>query len=79
MLESLVTLKNPQTIIAQQANVTSGPQQVNNSLTIESGPNKLLEQTNGERLDARAARADVAADSPVEAVGSVHRTEDGGG
>jgi hypothetical protein len=76
MLESLATLKNPQTIIAQQANVTSGPQQVNNSLTIESAPNKLLGATDDHRLDARAARVDVAADSQMEAVGAVHRTQD---
>ena len=78
-LETLLHYKRPPMVIARQANVTSGPQQVNNTLSIESGPNKLLEQTDGERLDARAARADGEVDSHLEAVGAVHRTEDGGG
>ena len=78
-LETPLHYKRPPMVIARQANVTSGPQQVNNTLNIENGPNKLLEQPDGERLDTRAARADGSDDSRLEAVGGVHRTEDGGG
>ncbi|NMF98323.1 hypothetical protein GPA27_13110 [Aromatoleum toluolicum] len=48
-LETLATMKNPPLVIAKQANVTTGPQQINNGMTapprageIESEPNKLL-------------------------------------
>lgn len=48
-LETLAALKNPPVVFAKQANVTTGPQQINNGTTvlprageIESEPNKLL-------------------------------------
>jgi len=66
-LETLATIKNPP-LFAKQANITAGPQQVNNGIVTngvaragiqESAPNKLLE-SHVERLDgstpAKAAK-----------------------
>ena len=89
-LETLATIKNPPPVtFVRQANVAHGPQQVNNGLpppedqvsragNSENRPNELLEQQHGERLDTGAAQATVGADSTVEALGEIHRPEDGG-
>ena len=58
-IETLATLKNPPVVFARQANISAGPQQVNNGTPqraeIPSNqPNKLLEQTHEPRLDAGA-------------------------
>lgn len=59
--ESLAAIKNPpQVAIVRQANFSAGPQQVNNgpapapASEIQNPPNKLLEVSHGERLDAVA-------------------------
>ena len=78
-VDTLLGRTAPPMVIARQANVTSGPQQINNTVAVESWQNELLEQTDGERLDARATRANVGADPNLEAVGAVHRPEDGRG
>jgi len=84
--EALALLKNPQPYI-RQANVTSGPQQVNNTYAgasahtgiptgagnFQSEPNKLLEADHGQRLDTRAQGAAGRVNQTVEAVGAVHR------
>ena len=84
--EALALLKNPQPYI-RQANVTSGPQQVNNTYAgasahtgiptgagnFQSEPNKLLEADHGQRLDTRAQGASGRVNQTVEAVGAVHR------
>jgi hypothetical protein len=79
-LETLSTIKNPPVIIAKQANVTSGPQQINNGVAreIETKPNELLEQSNGKWLDTGAAGQAIGGNSEVEAVGTIHGTTDGG-
>lgn len=58
-LETLATIKNPPMIFAKQANVTTGPQQINNGVAApsrveenETEQSKLLEADNGQRLDA---------------------------
>jgi hypothetical protein len=85
-LETLATIKNPPVIYAKQANISNGPQQVNNGNlpapvgvenTIE--PNKLLEHQNGQRLDTGAQSAAIGADKELEAVGAIHRAEIGCG
>jgi hypothetical protein len=60
-LETLATIKNPPTVIAKQANIANGPQQVNNTAQLpasraraiaESAPTELLEaacRTDGHR------------------------------
>ena len=80
--EALALLKNPMPYI-RQANMTTGPQQVNNSYAgtpshsgiqsgagnIESEQNKLLEADHGNYLDTRAQGAAGRVNQTVEAVG----------
>lgn len=87
--EALALLKNPMPYI-KQANMTSGPQQVNNSYgtapsvsgvlsgaeSFQCAPNKLLEGDHGKRLDIGAPAAAGRADQALAAVGAVHRTGD---
>jgi len=76
-LETLATIKNPPVVIARQANISQGHQQINNAPThagkIEKSQNELLEVTNHERLDIRAPSQAIGHDSPMEAVGEKHR------
>jgi hypothetical protein len=89
-LEALAEIKNPrQVLIAKQANVANGPQQVNNGPAPQSGAvragahahagqttspqNGLLEAPHGIELDTRAQSAPGGADPHLEAVGAVHR------
>ena len=64
-LETLATMKNPPVVLARQANVTTGPQQINNGILAPAGavpscgeskpePNELLESNHVEWMDARA-------------------------
>ena len=80
--EALALLKNPMPFI-KQANLTTGPQQVNNTYAgtpshsgIQSGagnsqsePNKLLEADHGQRLDIGAQAAAGRANQKLETVG----------
>ena len=77
-IETLATVKNPPVVIARQANVTSGPQQINNGVAREnqSEQNKLLEQTDGERLDTGTAGQTGSSDLAMAAVGAVNGTQD---
>ncbi|MBM4199826.1 MAG: hypothetical protein FJ189_00885 [Gammaproteobacteria bacterium] len=79
--ETLATVKNPPVVYARQANVTTGPQQINNGLPAggrdsHNPQNKLLEQTHGERLDPGATGETIGSNPSMEAVGAVHRAED---
>lgn len=86
-VETLAAIKNPPMVFAKQANVTTGPQQVNNgqfttsthagAREIESRPNKLLEQTNGERMETRAASGAGRGDTELETVGTINRAANG--
>lgn len=82
-LETLATIKNPPIIYAKQANVTSGPQQINNG-TVESthaqeirneqtqlsgGIHELLPDT---RASGKACRVNPA----LEALGEIDRAKD---
>jgi hypothetical protein len=82
-IETLGNIKNPPMVFAKQANVTTGPQQVNNGAAraqeTENQPNKLLEQSDAERLDFGAKGATGAPDTALETVGAVNRTENNGG
>ena len=80
--EALALLKNPMPYI-KQANMTTGPQQVNNAYAgtplhsgiqsgagnIQSEPNKLLEADHGNYLDTRAQGAASRVNQTVDAVG----------
>ena len=86
--EALALLKNPMPYI-KQANMTTGPQQVNNTYaggTLErsaraqagagnsqSEPNKLLEADHGQRLDIGAQGAAGRADPAMATVEAKHR------
>ena len=84
---ALAELRMPKTVMfAKQANVSSGPQQVNNGVVaqasraraeeMENRPNELLEVQHGNHLDTRAAGTAGGADPNMATVGEVHRPED---
>lgn len=89
-LQTLLELKFPRTTaFVKQANITSGPQQVNNGVTPEAvdthaqeketEQNKLsLEDTRHERetLDIRGTAAASGADTAMETVGKINRAKD---
>ncbi|MDD2722351.1 MAG: hypothetical protein PHH47_13695 [Gallionella sp.] len=80
-LETLATMKNPPVVIARQANIANGPQQVNNGVPIapahtqetQNEQNELLEANYGKRLDTRAPETASGANQALEAVGTLHR------
>lgn len=81
-LETLAAIKNPSAVaFVRQANIATGPQQVNNGPTSAPSraeenqipPNKLLEAQDGERLDLGAASAAGSADSNLETLGAINR------
>lgn len=86
-LETLATIKNPPVVFARQANISHGPQQVNNGTAPsfatntrarthaenKTSTNKLLEAEHGERLDTGATGAAIKDDPAMEAVEAVHR------
>jgi hypothetical protein len=83
-IETLSLMKNPPSaMFVKQANVANN-QQINNgppssrAREIENQPNKLLEQTRGERLELGAKGTAIGADTSVETVGAVDRAEDNG-
>lgn len=82
-LEALAEIKNPRPVqFVKQANMTTGPQQINNGTgthqyaqaragagNIQSAPNKLLEADHGNYLDTRAQSQTGRVNQAVEAVG----------
>ena len=79
-LETLAVIKNPPVVYARQANVTTGPQQVNNGTEalsrareIENKPNQLLGTNHGERMDSGTAGAAITDDPAMATVGEVNR------
>lgn len=82
-LETLAMLKTPPVVIARQANVTTGPQQINNGMAapsrareIETQPNELLEANHGERMDTRAASTTSGADPAMATLEEIDRPAD---
>ncbi len=79
-LETLAEMKHPRSVaFVGQANIAHGHQQVNNAPSradeIEDPQSKLLEQTDGERLDTGTTGTAGGADTPMEAVGAVNRAK----
>jgi len=89
-LEALAEIKNPRPVqFVKQANMTTGPQQVNNDYAgtqshsgiksragdIQSEQNKLLGADHGNYLDTGAQGAASRANPHMEAVDQVHRAE----
>ncbi|ARJ65057.1 hypothetical protein WV31_04955 [Magnetospirillum sp. ME-1] len=90
-VETISEIKNPRAAVAfvKQANITSGPQQVNNGVgaqyaharagaeNLKSRQSKLLEhETDGEWLDTRTAGKAGGSDKEMAPVGKVHRPQD---
>lgn len=83
-LEALAEIKNPRAVaFVRQANITQGPQQVNNGPAPAAAhahadktateQNGLLEAHHEQRLDSRAQGAAGGANPVLEAVGTVER------
>lgn len=91
--QTLFEMKNPRPVaFVQQANISTGPQQVNNGPKSGSvsntrtgaraeksdlAPSKLLEAGNGERLDFGAKGSAGGTDSEMATVGAFDRAENG--
>ncbi len=84
-IEVLANLKNPPVVYAKQANITSGPQQVNNGVQgnphahvekVENQQNELLSGNLNETMDIRRAATPSPVNQTVEAVGAKHRRKD---
>lgn len=84
-LQTLGEVRNPPMVYARQANVTTGPQQINNGVDPtrargnENPPNQLLGAANELHQDTRASGSTIADDSPLEAVGAIYRAKNPGG
>jgi hypothetical protein len=83
-LEALAAIKNPPLVFAKQANVTTGPQQINNGVAAPSRPREIEgEQTQlsggtHELLpNARAQGLAGRIDPAMATVGEIHRAEVG--
>ncbi len=73
-LETLAAIKSPPLVYARQANVTSGPQQINNG-TMGPSQGRETENEQSKLLDAGAASAAIPSHSTLEAVGKVDRAK----
>lgn len=81
-LETLAELRQPRAVaFVTQANISNGPQQVNNAPPspsrveeIENQPNKLLEPLGANVLDSRTSRAAIAVDQVLDALEKVDGT-----
>lgn len=85
-LETLAQIKNPPIVYAKQANISNGPQQVNNGIPAPSQAEKtVFEQSKqsggGNELlpNTRTPALEGAVNPPMEAVGKIDRAEVGSG
>lgn len=79
-IEALSAIKNPPVIYAKQANISNGPQQVNNGIPapahtgeIINYSNELLEDCHVQRMDTRATAEPIGTHQTVETVGKLNR------
>jgi hypothetical protein len=83
-LETLATIKNPPVLYARQANISNGPQQVNNGTSaspasnLASPPNELLETDHGKRLEPGTTGATIGSNPLLETVGAIDGAADSG-
>jgi hypothetical protein len=81
-LQTLAEIRNPPVIYARQANVTSGPQQINNGVAPPRArenvmpPTQLSRGANALHPDSRASSDAGRDDSQLEAVAEVHGAKD---
>ena len=73
-LETLATIKNPPVVYAAQANVTTGPQQINNGATTSSQA-RGIENEQSKLLVDRATDDAVSSYSTLETLGEKHRAK----
>lgn len=83
-LEVLGAMKNPPLVLARQANVTTGPQQINNGTPapgmppacgkVQSEPNELLENNHAERMEPGTKGKASQGHSPMGALETIHGT-----
>ncbi|CAK0770204.1 hypothetical protein CCP4SC76_5280016 [Gammaproteobacteria bacterium] len=80
-LETLAAIKNPPIVYARQANVTSGPQQINNGTPapsqardIETGQSKLF-SGDGHGLVTGIQGKTIASNPAMATVGAIDRPE----
>jgi len=81
-LETLAAIKNPPIVYARQANVTTGPQQINNGTAappqareIESEQTQLSGGTHELLQDARASGLASRVNPALETLGEIDRAE----
>jgi hypothetical protein len=81
-LETLATIKNPPVVYARQANVTTGPQQINNGMVessrtreIETEQTQLSGGTYELRANAGTSGAASRTNQAMEALGKINRAE----
>ena len=81
-LETLAAIKNPPIVYARQANVTTGPQQINNGTAtpsrmreIETEQSQLSEGTHELLPDARASGNASRVNPTLETLGEIDRAE----
>lgn len=81
-LETLATIKNPPMVYARQANVTTGPQQINNGTAaptqareIETEQSQLSGGTHELLSDTRASGHASRVDSALETLGEINRAK----
>jgi hypothetical protein len=76
-IEALALIKNPPVVFAKQANIASGPQQVNNGVSParenEIAPIKLSGETDELPPDAKTSGGSSRTHSTLATVGKVHR------
>ena len=82
-LETLAAIKNPPVVFARQANVTTGPQQINNAVgsLAHAGGNgseqtKLSEAPHELRQDTRTPALTVGDDPPMASMGAIDGAPD---
>lgn len=81
-LETLAAIKNPPVVFAKQANISNGPQQVNNGVANSTRTekninqqNELLEVQHGSKtMDTRTASATSGNDPAMATMGEIHRS-----
>ena len=79
-LETLAVTKNPPVVVAKQANIANGPQQINNGVETprtenEKRQNQLLEVKHEQWLDTRTTTAASGTNQELATVGKVNRPQ----
>lgn len=78
-LETLSNIKNPPVVYAKQANITNGPQQINNGVPSthaaenQKQQNQLLTVNHGETLDGGTTGETISGNQAMEALEKQHR------